>query len=70
MTKTATRAVGVIRADEIYTLAEFAARARLGRYALRQAKRAGLKIITVGGKSFVRGADFFEWLADKSGDTD
>lgn len=46
---------GVIRADESYTLREFRLRSGLGDYALRQARRAGLKITPVGKKRYILG---------------
>lgn len=50
----------VIRADECYTIPEFRRRADMGDYSFRGAKAAGLKIIKIGRKHYVRGAD---WLA-------
>ncbi|MBI1900915.1 MAG: hypothetical protein HYS13_07360 [Planctomycetia bacterium] len=54
---------GVISASEVYTLAEFKRRAALGDYALRQARRQGLRIIAVGKKQFVTGRDFLDFIA-------
>lgn len=52
-----------ITADETYTLEEFQRRARLGRHAFRRARDAGLKIVRTGGRVFVRGSAWIEYLA-------
>jgi hypothetical protein len=66
VTGTATRTPGVIRADEAYTVAEFRRRATLQRYALSQAQRAGLRIVAVGRKRYVLGADWLAFLAQQA----
>ena len=53
---------GVIRADESYTVAEFKRRSGLGDYAFREARRAGLRIVSVGKKRFVLGGDWLVFL--------
>ena len=53
----------VIRADEAYTVPEFRRRAGLGDYAFREVRRAGLRIIEIGKKRYVRGCDWLEFLA-------
>jgi len=53
---------GVIRADEVYTINEFCRRSGLGDYAFRQARRDGLRVVEVGKKRFVRGADWLGYL--------
>lgn len=52
----------VIRADESYSVAEFKRRSGLGDYAFREVRRAGLRIISIGKKRFVLGADWLEFL--------
>ena len=54
---------GVISKDEAYTVAEFRRRAGLGDYAFREVRRAGLRVVAVGKKRFVRGADWLEFLS-------
>ena len=49
---------GVIRSDELYTLLEFERRTSIGEWGRRQLRRGGMPIISVAGKSFIRGADF------------
>ena len=55
--------VGVIRADELYTVNEIKLRLGVQEHGLRQMKRAGLKVIHFGRRNYVRGQsvlDFFE----------
>ena len=51
-----------IERDKIYPLAVFAEHSGLGRHAMRAARKAGLKTITVGGRKYVRGEDFFRYV--------
>ena len=51
-----------IRADEAYDQAEFCRRVGWGRAALTQARRAGLKAVLCGGRLYVRGSWFLEFL--------
>jgi hypothetical protein len=55
-------APGEILAGAAYTLPELRRRLGLGKAALRQARRSGLKIRRVGIRSFVLGSDVLEWL--------
>lgn len=52
----------VIRLDEVYDLAEFKQRTRIGDWGLRMARRKGLRMVAVGRRKFVRGADWFAFL--------
>ena len=52
-----------IERDKIYPLRVFEEATGWGRHALRQARRAGLKTITAGGRKYVRGEDFFAYMA-------
>lgn len=54
---------GTISQLESYTLAEFRQRTKMGRYAFGKARKAGLPVREVGGKLFVRGADWDAFLA-------
>lgn len=56
------RATGSIRADEALTLAEFRRRTKLGDWALRTLRRQGLRVVTAGGRRFVLGEDFLQFL--------
>ena len=54
--------LGPIEAGTCYPLREFQRRAGLGRYALTQMRQQGLRIIRTGGRAFVLGADFEQFL--------
>jgi len=54
---------GTIRAEDIYTLAEFQRRTGLKEWALRQARRSGLKVIYLHGRGFLRGSDWLDYLS-------
>ena len=63
MTKPATTdAPGVIEPGTLYSLAELKKRTRLGDWAIRQARKAGLRVRTIGNARFVFGADFQEFV--------
>lgn len=51
-----------IEADVAYSLPEFERRTQLGKAAMREARRAGLKIRQVGSRRFVLGSDWLEHL--------
>ncbi|QDT14607.1 hypothetical protein [Alienimonas californiensis] len=51
-----------IESDVLYPLAEFRARTGLGEYAMRTARKSGLKVRYVGNRGFVLGADFICFL--------
>ena len=53
---------GLITSDSLYTLEELSARLRLGKAALRQARRKGLKIKRIGRRAYVLGRDVIEWF--------
>jgi hypothetical protein len=59
--------LGVIRADEIYPLPVFQRLAGLSAWALRQARRRGLRYRVVGRRKYVIGRDWFAHL-EKHGD--
>ena len=46
-----------------YPLPEFERRSGLGRHAMAQARRKGLRVHRLGGRAYVRGQDFNEFLA-------
>lgn len=53
-------ALGAIHAEAVYPLAEFQRLTGLGEAAMREARRKGLAICTIGRRRFVRGADFHD----------
>ena len=61
---------GFVTADSLYTLAEIQERMKLGQHAMRQARRAGLRVRRIGRRAFVLGRDllaFIESAAEKEG---
>ena len=50
-----------------YPLPEFERRSGLGRHAMARARREGLRVYRVGGRAYVRGQDFNEFLARHDG---
>ena len=57
------RDLAPIQNGVIYPLPEFERRSGLGRHALRQARRKGLKVCRIGGRAYVRGDDFNAFLS-------
>ena len=53
---------GVVSVHEIYTLGELKSRLGLGDWALRKAKREGLKTARIGSRVFVTGESVLEYL--------
>lgn len=53
---------GIIERDVLYTVAEFKARLKLGDWALRQARRRGLRVRAIGRERYVMGSDALDWL--------
>jgi hypothetical protein len=51
-----------IKSDEVYTLEEFTRRTGLRDWAMRTARRAGLRTVRVGKRTFIHGRDFFTFL--------
>ena len=65
--KDGTNTTGVICDGELYTLSEFRRRMDWQEHALRQARKAGLRVIPFGRAKYVLGSDalaFFERLAE------
>jgi hypothetical protein len=56
----------VISSGEVYPLPIFMKATGWGRHALTQARRKGLRTVKVGGRCFVRGVDFMEFLGKLS----
>lgn len=55
-------APGVVNAQELYTLEEIQHRLKLGAWALRKARQAGLPVHRIGRRSYVKGADLLAFL--------
>ena len=62
MSKAHLRIPGVIERQHVYTLDEFRQRTGMGDAAMRTARRAGLRVVRFKNRSFVRGADFLDFL--------
>lgn len=54
--------LGPIEPDVVYPLPDFMARAGLGDAAMRTARKSGLAVKYAGGRGYVLGRDFIEWL--------
>jgi len=59
---TSSQAPGVVNAHEVYTLPELQERLQLGEWAMRQARRSGLRMVKIGRRKYVKGADFLDYL--------
>ena len=57
-----TRKPGEIHAHSLYTLDELDSRLGLGKTALREARRQGLKVKLIGRRGYVRGQDLLDWF--------
>jgi hypothetical protein len=55
-------AMAPLSVHEVYPLEIFKRRSGLDDWALRQARRNGLRVLTVGRRRFVRGSDFAVYL--------
>jgi hypothetical protein len=55
-------ALAPLSSSEIYPLEVFKRRSGLDAWALRQARRNGLRVLTIGRRKFVRGSDFADYL--------
>jgi len=53
---------GHVTADALYTLDEIQERLKLGQHALRQARRAGLKVRRIGRRAYVQGRDIISFI--------
>ena len=53
----------VVRAGESYTVGEFCERTNMGHRVFRNARRRGLKVVALGQKRYVRGADWLAFLS-------
>lgn len=62
--------LGVIRRDELLSLKAFLRRLGWGKWIYRRARRKGLPVHSFGGRSYVYGDQFVEWLLAQGGATD
>jgi hypothetical protein len=62
--------VGVIRADEAYTLEEFKRRVGKKDAAFRSSRRAGLRVLQEGKQRYVLGRDWIDYLLKTAGHPD
>jgi hypothetical protein len=53
---------GIIEPPALYTLQELQARSGLGAWGMRQARRAGLQVLRVHGRTFIEGQAFIEYV--------
>jgi len=58
--------VGVVHAEEIYTLKEFSKRTGMRASSLRSARRAGLRVFYVHKHAYVCGRDWIEYVRNSS----
>lgn len=59
------RDLAPIENGTVYPLSEFERRSGLGRHAMAQARRKGLKVCRTNGRAYVRGEDFIQFLASQ-----
>jgi hypothetical protein len=57
--------LGPIRPDEVYALEDFERRVGLGRGAIREARRQGLRVQYLHGRCYVRGSDWVAYCDDR-----
>ncbi len=62
MVRKTTEVPGVIVESAIYTLAEVESRLRLGKWAMRAARRKGLRTVKIGRRQYVRGVDLVAFV--------
>ena len=55
-----------IDSSKVYPLPIFMQAVGMSKWAIRQARRAGLRTVKVGNRSYVRGSDWDEFLANKA----
>ncbi|WP_298863718.1 hypothetical protein [uncultured Gimesia sp.] len=58
-----------IEPQTLYSLEEFKLASGMGNWALRQARKAGLKMLKVGNRKFVRGSSFIDFLESTNGNS-
>jgi hypothetical protein len=53
---------GLVTSDCLYTLDEIQERLKLGQHAMRQARRAGLRVRRIGRRGYVLGRDVLQFV--------
>lgn len=61
--------LGEIERDKCYTLKRFMEITGMGRWAMRQARKDGLRVLRQGNRGFVNGSDFHDHLARMNAST-
>lgn len=64
-----TKITGQIEPQTLYSLEEFKQVSGMGNWALRQARKAGLKMLKSGNRKFVKGQDFIDFLDSQNSET-
>jgi hypothetical protein len=62
--KTEPDQLGTIEDNKTYPMTVFMKTAGIGKHALAQLRKQGLRVIKTGGRAFVRGRDFSEFLGE------
>ncbi len=60
---------GQIEPQTLYSLEEFKQVSGMGSWALRQARKAGLKMLKIGNRKFVKGQSFIDFLDSQNNET-
>jgi len=60
------KASGRVSSDQVLTLEAVEQELGLGRHAMREARRKGLKVRRIGRRGYVLGADLIEFIRDNS----
>ncbi|QDT79189.1 hypothetical protein Mal35_26440 [Gimesia maris] len=60
---------GQIEPQTLYSLEEFKQVSGMGNWALRQARKAGLKMLKIGNRKFVKGQAFIDFLDSQNNET-
>jgi len=56
-----------IQANTLYPLTVFEQVSGLGKHAMRQARKQGLSVMHIGGRSFVDGSEFINFVREHAG---
>lgn len=56
------QATGQIEPQTLYSLEEFKQVSGMGNWALREARKAGLKMLKIGNRKYVKGQSFIDFL--------
>lgn len=62
-------AAGQIEPQTLYSLEEFKQVSGMKNWALRQARKAGLKMLRIGNRKFVKGQAFIDFLESQNEDS-